>query len=234
MKSIIYCLTVLVVILSAVAFISCNRDMTIPPVNHPDVSQWPDLFDDNLSNAVFPEGIWTYEEGILTASKDQNIWSKKDFDNFIIDLEFKTAAGTNSGVIVYCSNIDNWIPNSVEVQIADDFAEQWAKSPGTWQCGAIFGHLAAKKSAVKKPGEWNRYTITCIDKKISVLLNGETVTEMDMDLWTSAKTNPDGSEIPSWLSTPFAELPTRGRIGFQGKHAGAPIYFRNIKVKELD
>jgi hypothetical protein len=31
---------------------------------------------------------------------------------------------------------------------------------------------------------------------------------------------PDGSEIPSWLSTPFAELPTHGNIGLQGKHAG--------------
>jgi hypothetical protein len=47
------------------------------------------------------------------------------------------------------------------------------------------------------------------------------------------KKNPDGSDIPSWLSTPFAELSTKGKIGFQGKHAGAPIWFRKIKVKEL-
>ena len=38
--------------------------------------------------------------------------------------------------------------------------------------------------------------------------------------WTSAKTNPDGSDIPRWLSRPVAELPTHGRIGLQGKHAG--------------
>jgi hypothetical protein len=31
----------------------------------------------------------------------------------------------------------------------------------------------------------------------------------------------------------MAELPTRGHIGLQGKHAGAPIYFRNMKVKPL-
>jgi hypothetical protein len=65
------------------------------------------------------------------------------------------------------------------------------------------------------------------------LSNGEKVTEMDMGLWTSAKTNPDGSEIPAWLSRPFAELATKGRISFQGKHAAAPIFFRNIKIKEL-
>ena len=121
----------------------------------------------------------------------------------------------------------------MEIQIADDYARKWADSPATWHCGAIFGHLAPKKSMVKKPGEWNRYTITCKDKMIYVMLNGELVTKMNMNLWTNAKTNPDGSEIPPWLSTPFSQLPTHGRIGFQGKHAGAPIYFRNIKIKEL-
>ena len=194
--------------------------------------QWTELFAADLSNAEFPAGIWTVAEGVLTASEDQAIWTKIDYENFVLDLEFMTAPGTNSGVIVYCSDIADWIPNSVEVQIADDFAEEWAKEPGSWHCGAIFGHLAPTKSMVKKPGEWNRYTITCAGKRITVALNGETVTDMDMSLWTSAKTNPDGSEIPAWLSRPKAELATKGRIGFQGKHAGAPIYFRNIRIRE--
>jgi hypothetical protein len=149
-------------------------------------------------------------------------------------VEFKTAAGTNSGAIVYCSDIQNWIPNSLEIQIADDFAEQWASQPATWHCGAIFGHLAPTKTMVKPAGEWNRFVITCRDQNITVVLNGETVTKLDMSLWTSAKTNPDGSEIPPWLSKPLAELPTRGRIGLQGKHAGAPIYFRNLKIREME
>ena len=213
---------------------SCTEKMSVPPKAHPDVSQWQDLFAADLSNATFPEGIWKFEDGVLTASEDQVIWSKKDYDNFIIDLEFRTEDGTNSGVIVYCTNMDNWIPNSVEVQIADDFAEKWAKSPKTWHCGAIFGHLAPTKSMVKKPGQWNRFTVTCKDKMIYVMLNGLMVTEMNMDLWTSATKNPDGTDIPSWLSTPFAELPTHGNVGLQGKHAGAPIFFRNIKIEELD
>ncbi len=200
---------------------------------HPDSSTWQDLFKPDLSNAIFPEGVWTVEDGVLTASKDEAIWSDKDYENFVIDLEFKTADGTNSGVIVYCSDMKNWIPNSVEIQITDDFSEKWSKEPKTWQCAAIFGHLAAEKSVVKKPGEWNRMTIRCRGQRISVALNGERVTRMDMSKWTSAKTNPDGSEIPSWLSTPFAELPTKGRIGLQGKHAEATIFFRNIKIREL-
>ncbi len=226
---------IIFLVLSCVLFwmTTSAQDNSIPPTTHPDVGSWQDLFDPDLSNAIYPEGIWTFSDGILTATEDQAIWSEKSYDNFIIDLEFKTASGTNSGVIVYTSNIQNWIPNSVEIQIADDFHEKWASSPNTWHCGAAFGHLAPNKSMVKKPGEWNRFTITCNDKKIYVLLNGVQVTELDMNLWTSAKTNPDGSEIPSWLSKPLAELPTHGQIGFQGKHAGAPIYFRNIKIQEL-
>ncbi len=223
-----------VVVCCVLFSLSCNQKLAIPPETHPDTGNWQNLFASDLSDAVFPEGIWTFENGILTASEDQCIWTKKDYNNFIIDLEFKTEDETNSGVIVYCSDTENWIPNSVEVQIADDFAEKWADSPKTWQCGAIFGHLAATKSLVKKPGEWNRFTITCKDNMIYVILNGEMVTEMNMDLWTNAKTNPDGSEIPPWLSTPFSELPTHGSIGFQGKHAGAPIYFRTIKIKEIE
>jgi hypothetical protein len=214
--------------------ISFSQEIQIPPKSHPDVSDWDVFFKSDLSNADFNEGVWTNTDGILTASEDQVIWSQRTYDNFVLDLEFKNEEGTNSGVIVYCNDRDDWIPNSVEVQIADDYAEKWATSPKTWQCGAIFGHLAARKSMVKQPGEWNRMTVTCKDTMVYVMLNGEQVTEMNMNLWTNATTNPDGSEIPPWLSTPFSELPTNGYIGLQGKHAEASIYFRNIKVKEID
>lgn len=228
MKRVLFTIAVLIGFLT-------NIFAQVPPAKHPNTSgpEWSNLFESDLSNAIYPEGIWSFEDGVLTATEDQAIWTEKDYDNFIIDLEFKTAEGTNSGVIVYASDIEDWIPNSVEIQIADDYDEEWANAPATWQCGAIFGRLAPEESAVKKPGKWNRYTITCKDKKIWVMLNGEMVTEMDMSQWTSAKTNPDGSEIPSWLNKPLAELPTQGRIGLQGKHAGAPVWFRNMKIKEI-
>lgn len=202
---------------------------------HPDTSGWKTLFEADLSNAEKPEGVWTVADGVLTASQDQAIWTTKEYDNFTLDLEFKTAPGTNSGVVVYCTDTKGtrWIPNSVEIQIADDYAPKWANSPKTWHCGAIFGRLAPSKRAVKKPGEWNRFTITCVDQKIDVVLNGQHVAAMDMSRWTSATANPDGSQIPPWLNKPLAKHPTKGKIGLQGKHAGAPIWFRNVKIKEL-
>lgn len=195
---------------------------------------WRPLFASDLSNAFYNKGVWSIEKGVLTATEDKAIWSDKQYQNFMLDVEFKTAPGTNSGVVVYCTDTANWIPNSVEIQIADDYSKQWSESPKTWQCGAIFGRLAPnKQKVVKKPGEWNRYIITCMGQRISIELNGQKVTDMDMSKWTSAKKNPDGSDIPNWLSKPLAQLSTTGFIGFQGKHAGAPIWFRNIKIKEL-
>jgi hypothetical protein len=220
-------------ILACVAGMVRGADLT-PFTEHPDTADWQELFKPDLSNAQFPEGIWTVEDDAITASEDEAIWTQKDYDNFVLDLEFKNGEGANSGVIVYCSDMDNWIPNSVEIQIADDHSEKWAKADPTWKCGAVFGHLPASKSVVKPAGEWNRMTLRCVDQRIDGVLNGVPVFTFDMDKWTSAKTNPDGSEIPGWLSNPKSELPTQGRIGFQGKHGGAPIWFRNIKIKELD
>ncbi len=226
-------LTTSLILCLALATLAQAAD-SLPPKSHPDSANWAPLFKADLSDAVAPEGIWSVnDDGVLTATEDQALWTGKVYDNFIVDLEFKNAEGTNSGVIVYCSNPKDWIPNSVEIQIADDFAKKWADSPKTWQCAAAFGHKPATKSLVKKPGQWNRMTVTCKDQMIYVVLNGELVNEMDMSKWTSAKKNPDGSEIPPWLSKPKAELPTKGKIGFQGKHAGAPIYFRNMRIKEL-
>ena len=200
----------------------------------PPVAAWQPLFAADLSNADYPQGVWSVENGELTATEDQAIWTTSEYENFILDLDFKNAEGTNSGVIVYCTDKADWIPHSVEIQVADDYYKEWAESPKDWQCGAIFGHLPASDDKELKPaGEWNHFTITCNGQNIQVELNGKKVTEMDMSRWTSAKTNPDGSPIPEWLSTPFAELPTKGYIGLQGKHAGAPVWFRNIRVREL-
>jgi len=202
---------------------------------HPDTSGsgWETLFNKNLTNAVFPAGVWSDSSGIFTATKDEALWSKDEYDDFVVDLDFMNADGTNSGVMVHATDIKDWIPHSVEIQIADDYSKEWSVVSPTWQCAAIFGHQAATNKTLHKPGEWNHFTITCRGRKISVVLNGTLVNTCDMSLFTSAKTNPDGSEIPSWLSNPMATLPLHGHVGFQGKHAGAPIYFKNIKIKRL-
>lgn len=199
-----------------------------------DNQSWKPLFKPDLSDALYDKEVWTFNDGILTATEDKEIWTEKEYENFVIELEFKNDHGTNSGVIVYSTDRKDWIPNSVEIQIADDYSEKWGDSRTDYQCGAIFGHLGAnEQKVVNKPGEWNTFRITCKGKFITVELNGKEVTQMDMNKWTSGTVNPDGSEIPSWLPKPFAELPTRGYIGLQGKHGDALVWFRNIRIMEL-
>ncbi len=205
------------------------------PKGHPNTSGvgWEYLFETNLTNASFPKGVWRMDEGELTATDDKPIWTNTPYDDFILDLQFKTADGTNSGVVVHASDTANWIPNSVEIQIADDYAKEWAEAPANWRCGSFFGHQPATKSAVKKPGEWNRYTITCQGKMIYVVLNNQLVNTIDLSQFISATVNPDGTKPPAWFSKAPATLPLHGFIGLQGKHAGAPIYYRNLKIKPL-
>ncbi|MFA6483294.1 MAG: DUF1080 domain-containing protein [Bacteroidales bacterium] len=215
------------------AAISGFAQPKLPLNGHPNIRGWASLFKEDLSDADFAPNVWTCDKGIFTADEDQIVFSKIEYENFILDLEFNVEPGANSGVVVYCTDKKDWIPHSVEIQILDDNSEKWASVPGTWQCASIFGHLAPSLKMTKKPGEWSRMTVACKGKMIYVVLNGKPVTTMDMSKWTSAKKNPDGSDIPEWLSTPFSELPTKGFVGLQGKHAGAKTYYRNMKIKGL-
>ena len=71
------------------------------------------------------------------------------------------------------------------------------------------------------------------DYNIDIELNGKHIVSADLAEWTSGKINPDGTPIPEWLPTPYANLPTKGFIGLQGKHGASNIWFRNIKIKQL-
>lgn len=193
------------------------------------------LFAKNLSNAINPDDVWSVSGGVLTATEDKNIWTEAEYEHFVLDLEFRTSEGTNSGVIVYGSDTGNWIPNSVEIQITDDYSKPWKDADPSWRSGAFFGHKPAiQREVVGKAGEWNRMKVAASGPFITVELNGEMVNAIDLSEYTSAEVAPDGTKIPEWLNKPWSELPTRGHIGFQGKHAGAPIEFRNIRIRSLN
>ena len=92
-----------------------------------DKTCWNDLIPGALEDAAeFEKGVWTLsDDGVLTASKDSALWFKGDYSDFALDLEYKLDPAANSGVIIYTSDLKNWIPNSVEVQLLDDYADKW-------------------------------------------------------------------------------------------------------------
>lgn len=224
---------IMILLAIQLAFLGMARAQDeIPPRGHPDSSRWTPLFAPGLVNADFPKGVWWETNGMLTSSRDEGLWTKRVYTNFILDLEFKLEPASNSGVFLYCNDPANWITNHLEVQILDDHNSKWAGIPPNWRCAGVFGRLAPCKDVTKPPGEWSRMTITCRDNMLWVVLNGELVTTMDRSKWTSVAKNPDGTDAPSFLTTRLSSL-RDGRIGLQGAHGGIPSWFRNIRIKEL-
>ena len=180
-------------------------------------------------------GVWrpAGRRGEITANKDSALWTKEEYENFALDFEYKLEPGANSGVLIYGSDTKNWIPNTVEIQLLDDYAEKWSKDPAYMMNASLYGHCAPTKRNVRPAGQWNRMTVYARGKNIQIICNGEKVMDADLSKWTDAKKNPDGTAIPPWLSRPWAELPTKGKIGFQGMHGKSKPYFRNIRIRSL-
>lgn len=204
---------------------------------HPDTSEpgWMPLFNEDLSNAIDPGGVWAWEEGVLTSSVDQGLFTQATYNDFVLDLEVMFDPGANSGIILHATETDTsaWIPHSIEVQIADDHAMR-DSARHHQESGAFYGHVPPSEQRIKPAGEWNRYTVTAKGDSLWTALNGMTVSEIDMSEYHSAETNPDGTSIPPWLSNPLAELATEGHIGIQGKHGETGVWFRNLMIKPME
>jgi len=182
----------------------------------------------DLSNCMYEPGSWTLEDGVLFAKERGHIWTKDKYGDFILDLEFKTGENVNSGVLIRTADIENWLQTSIEVQIIDWYRSQKAEVP-RHDCGAIHDCLAPSKKMVRKPDEWNSLTIVAQDNWIKVTMNGEQIIDMDLNLWTEAHKNPDGTE--NKFDTARKDMSRVGHIGFF-KFKG-PVWYRNIKIKTL-
>lgn len=188
---------------------------------------WSDLLAPDLSNCVTKANAWKMEDGVLSVAEGgDDIWTKQKYGNFVLDLEFKLDKETNSGVFLRTGDIKEWLHTAIEVQILDSFGKA---QPTREDCGAIFDCLAPSKIAVRQPGEWNHYTITAKDSKIYVVLNGEQIINMDLNKWTQAHKNPDGT--PNKFNNAYKNMPRVGNIGLQ--YHGHPIWFRNIKIRTI-
>ncbi|MDO5567140.1 MAG: DUF1080 domain-containing protein [Planctomycetia bacterium] len=189
------------------------------------------LFGQKLEKADYDPKIWSIDdEGILRATKDDVIWSRDKYKNFVLDLEFQTVAKANSGIVIKCDDKKKWIPNSLEVQIYDSFGE-----PNDFRaCGSIFGRCPTLFNTCKKSGEWNKMRVVCQGDLITVVLNGEIVTMMDKSKFKHKVKNPDGTEAYPWLRERApANISNEGYIGIQGLHGKQPVIYRNICIRKL-
>ena len=214
---------------AALVLLAAGLSVGIPinAADHPDTTGWKDLFAADLSNALEPEH-WTFDGGVLVAKDHETIWTKDSYSNFILDLEFKVASESNSGVFLRSGDIKN-VLGALEIQVHDS-------SDGTkyGMVGAIYDAMPPTKNVAKPIGEWNHFTITCNDNLVSVVFNGEEVIKADLNNWPEAKKNPDGT--PNKFPTALKDFARKGQLGLQGLHgkAQAPVWYRNLKIKTLD
>ncbi len=200
-----------------------------PPAAHPTTDArdgWRDLFAPDLADATLTPGSWVFENGILARRGPGHIWTRAAYRNFILDLEFRIEEGSNSGVFLRSSDTVNWLQNSIEIDVNDSYGPR-PRYAGL--CGAVYDCVVPSKNAIKAPGEWNRFTITCRDSKISVILNGELIVDMDLDRWTEPHRNPDGTR--NKFNTAYKDMSRIGRIGLQDHRE--PVWYRAIRIKVL-
>ena len=187
---------------------------------------WKDFAVTDLSNMDVPQDNWFFKDGELTLKalkKGSDLWTKARYGDFILDMEFKLDDKSNSGVFLRTQNHE-WLP-WIEVQVEDSYGKKIDKHI----CGGIYDIKEPTVNAIKPAGQWNRMTITAKGSSVSAVLNNEQVLNIDLDDWTEAHKNPDGSK--NKFDVAYKDLPRSGYIGLQDH--GGKVWYRNIRIKGL-
>ncbi|MFO0878116.1 MAG: family 16 glycoside hydrolase [Gemmataceae bacterium] len=168
-----------------------------------------------------PRG-WTVDRGeLLNQGAKADLWTTERFGDFTLEVEYKTDG--NSGVILRATNRTDWVGHAAEIQI-----DKPTDSPTSQSNGALYGLLAPTSDPSRRHA-WNTLSITAKDRAITVIVNGTKVIEADLDEWTTAGQNPDGSNNQTKVAP--NRWPLVGHLGLQA-HAGR-IRFRNIRLRAL-
>jgi hypothetical protein len=144
----------------------CGAFSSSLAIDNPDTTGWKDLFAPDLSNATNGEH-WQWVDGTLVAKDHETLWTKENYGNYILDLEFKVAKESNSGVFLHSGNIKDALA-TLEIQVHEN-----TDGSKYGMVAAIYDALPPSKDMNKPVGEWNHFTITCKDNIVIVVFNGE-------------------------------------------------------------
>ncbi len=175
---------------------------------------------------------WMIENGAVTSDgKSGDLVTNKDFTNFILEFDFKIQPKGNSGVIYKVLETDDkaffsTYASGPEYQIIDDTGYP-DKLNETQKTGSNYDIYPPSSIASKPAGEWNHGLIKVSGKKVTHVVNGVNVVhyEYGTPAWQTAVAK---SKFATW---PYAHSHAAGKIALQGHND--PVYFKNIKIKEL-
>jgi len=153
-----------------------------------------------------------------------NLFTEKEYADFILRLEFKLEDGSNNGVGIRAPMSGDSAYMGMEIQILEEAAAlrgKWGKLREEQYHGSVYDLIAAKKGALKPAGQWNSEEITARGRHIKVVVNGRTIVDADLN----------SVRDPAKLMKHPGLLRDRGHIGFLGHNDY--LEFRNIRIKEL-
>ena len=155
---------------------------------------------------------------------------EREWSDYILSLDFKISKGCNSGIFIRTYPLllpPDWSVGmrGIEVAIDDTTTAEF------YDTGAFYDLVKPKRNAMKPIGEWNHIVITCDRNIMSVRLNDQDVTRMDLDEWTQHGKRPDGSPH-KFTNREYKLHPRHGYIGLQDH--GGECWYKNIKIKPLN
>ena len=186
---------------------------------------WVDLLaGNNLAKHWTTTGNWLMEpDGVvhLQPREGESGWSrysaylfcKEQYTDFEAEFEYKLERNGNSGFYFHVGDVKDPVSTGIEVQIYESASRPPNHQLVDHDSGGIIPGVPPTKNTSKPAGEWNRFHITCKGSKLTVVLNGETVNEVDLE---------EGK---------LKSRPKSGSIGFQDH--GLPVWLRNIRLRAL-
>jgi 3-keto-disaccharide hydrolase len=167
---------------------------------------------------------YVVENGILVcpAEGGGNLFTTKEYSNFVIRFEFRLFEGSNNGIGIRAPLEGDAAYAGMEIQILDDGAARYQGrlKPAQFH-GSIYDVVPAKQGFKKPTGEWNSEEITANGRLIKVVLNGTTIVDANLD----------SVQDPAVRKKHPGLTRTSGHIGLLGH--GTRVEFRNFRIKEL-
>lgn len=167
------------------------------------------------------------KDGVLYCAKGGGgkLLTDKQYGDFVLRFEFRMPAeGSNNGLGIRAPREGDAAYQGIELQILDEKAAlsgKWGTLKDSQYHGSVYDVMAARKGAQKPAGEWNVQEVTAKGRKLTVVLNGQTILDADL----STVTDPEVLKKHPGLAR------TTGHIGFLGHNDY--IEFRNIRIREL-
>ncbi len=169
--------------------------------------------------------VWGADKGLLCTTGSGGGWllTEKEYGDFELRLEYRwDKDGGNSGVAVRAPLTGAVSSKGIEIQLIDDANYEKVhryKLKPTQHTGSIYGVVPPSKLPGKGPGEWNKMRILARGRRLTIELNGEIVTDANLDDYKAHFEQHPGLQRP------------KGHLGVQS-HDGR-VEFRNLLVKPL-